>query len=248
MAAPVAPVARAPRVYVEPRITVILNFENFEFYTLQFNYNLQYNIFSINLENETYIELTTEGTNQVYKCWPSQMVIKVGVASLPNRQGDIYSDIDISCAKPNIEFKCTIKHPEDLHEKLLAMKEYKDRLQVIARARNLAHAEQAGIIDPRARRVADGLVNQATQPALHKALENPYGWQQTVASFLAAPENQVTDAFKFKKNGTQNVVGLGPVLQAMKKKVNPNKPEESEGGRRKNKTRKNRNRKNYSSS
>jgi len=242
MAAPAA-----PRVYISPRIDLLLNYENTEFFTLEFEYNVTYNIFAIDLRNETYIDLTTEGTNQVYKCWPSQMIIKVGVSGLPNRQGINYSDMDISCEKPHIAFKCRIGHPQYVHAKLLKIKAEKDRLQVIARARNLAHAEQAGIIDPRARRVANGLVNQATQPALHKALENPYGWQQTVGSFLAAPENQLTDAFKFKKNGTQNVVGLGPVLQAMKKKVNPNKPEESEGGRRKNKTRKNRTRKNYSS-
>jgi len=207
--------------------------------TLEFMWeNSDITMFVIDLINETHIEVITEEGNKVYTCMPSQIVIKIG----PRIGPEDFSDLNITCAKPNFSFSGNLREAFKLKFKLAQIVMRKDRLQMIARARNLAHAEQAGIIDPRARRVADGLVNQATQPALHKALENPYGWQQTVASFLAAPENQVTDAFKFKKNGTQNAVGLGPVLKTMKKKAedSPFAPSKYRlGGRRKNKTRKN---------
>lgn len=196
-------------------VEVRIDWENFDGSSIKIvDVTLFHKVFSMNIEGNT-IEQTKVGTTDVYTFTPSGTKLEYK----PNR------DFTITCNRPEVGIKFSFFGTEargvgaedgitEMMRQIIARKTTRSEL------RNLLHAEQAGIVDPRARRNASKLVNKATQPALHEALMRPHGWQEQVASFLVDPKHDIeARAFNIqtKANGTPNAVGIGAVVEEIRK-------------------------------
>jgi hypothetical protein len=198
--------------------TVKAKFETFDGSAfITFMDTLDRTFFRINIENNSIENTISNGEIDEFTLRPSGITITVESGG-PIVQGIIPpSDIVITCNRPelgiDINFFGMIS-PTMFDEIMRQIKDYKVRTQLA----NALYAEQAGIVDPRARRNASKLVNKNKQPALHQALMRPHGWQNKVASFLVDPKYNIQRAFNITASGTPNAdaVGIGPVVRTIK--------------------------------